>query len=64
MLLLQAFNTRNPWTISVLNCLAELHQKPDLKPILKVKIEVLCKHLNVELKVRNISMIIENCNNS
>lgn len=38
--------------MSVMNCLAELHQEPDLKLTLKFEVEVLCKALNIELKVR------------
>jgi len=45
------FKPRNPWTMSVMNCLAELHEEPDLKLTLKFEVEVLCKALNIELKV-------------
>lgn len=45
------FKPKNPWTMSVLNCLAELHQEPDLKLTLKFEIEVLLKSLNIEIKV-------------
>lgn len=37
--------------MSVLNCLAELHQEPDLKLTLKFEVEVLCKTLNINLQV-------------
>jgi len=37
--------------MSVMNCLGELHQEPDLKLTLKFEVEVLCKALNIELKV-------------
>ncbi|XP_050542433.1 CCR4-NOT transcription complex subunit 1-like [Daktulosphaira vitifoliae] len=46
----KVFKPRNPWTMSVMNCLAELHQEPDLKLTLKFEVEVLCKALNIELK--------------
>lgn len=38
--------------MSVLNCLAELHQEPGLKLTLKFEVEVLCKALNIDLKVK------------
>ncbi|XP_025202841.1 CCR4-NOT transcription complex subunit 1-like isoform X4 [Melanaphis sacchari] len=46
----KVFRPRNPWTMSVMNCLAELHEEPDLKLTLKFEVEVLCKALNIELK--------------
>ncbi|XP_055890770.1 CCR4-NOT transcription complex subunit 1-like isoform X2 [Biomphalaria glabrata] len=39
----------NPWTLSIMNVLAELHQEPDLKLNLKFEIEVLCKTLNIDI---------------
>ncbi|XKL59833.1 hypothetical protein PGB90_000849 [Kerria lacca] len=44
------FKPPNPWTISVMCILAEIHQEPDLKLNLKFEIEVLCKNLQIELK--------------
>lgn len=44
--------------MSVLNCLGELHQEPDLKLTLKFEVEVLCKALNIELKVKLIKLYI------
>lgn len=38
--------------------LAEIHQEPDLKLNLKFEIEVLCKNLQVDLKVRRILFFI------
>ncbi|XP_050435609.1 CCR4-NOT transcription complex subunit 1 isoform X4 [Adelges cooleyi] len=46
----KVFRPRNPWTMSVMNCLAELHQEPGLKLTLKFEVEVLCKALNIDLK--------------
>jgi len=43
------FKPRNPWTMAVMNLLAELHQEPDLKLNLKFEIEVLCKALDTEV---------------
>lgn len=34
-----------------MNCLAELHQEPDLKLTLKFEVEVLCKALNLSIDV-------------
>ncbi|BFZ13285.1 hypothetical protein BsWGS_16323 [Bradybaena similaris] len=39
----------NPWTLSIMNVLAELHQENDLKLNLKFEIEVLCKTLNIDI---------------
>lgn len=39
-----------PWTMGVLNVLAELHQEPDMKLNLKFEIEVLCKALSIEIR--------------
>ncbi|XP_059164399.1 CCR4-NOT transcription complex subunit 1-like isoform X2 [Physella acuta] len=39
----------NPWTLAIMNVLAELHQEPDLKLNLKFEIEVLCKTLNIDI---------------
>ena len=47
----QVFKPPNPWTIGIMNVLAELHQEPELKLNLKFEIEVLCKTLNLELAV-------------
>lgn len=46
--------------MSVMNCLAELHQEPDLKLTLKFEVEVLCKALNIELKVNYIIYLLFN----
>lgn len=43
------FKPPNPWTMAIMNVLAELHQEPDLKLNLKFEIEVLCKALNLEV---------------
>lgn len=51
MLYLQVFKPPNPWTVAIMNALAELHQEPDLKLNLKFEIEVLCKTLNINLGV-------------
>ncbi|XP_060561916.1 CCR4-NOT transcription complex subunit 1-like [Ruditapes philippinarum] len=45
----KVFKPPNPWTMGIMNVLAELHQEPDLKLNLKFEIEVLCKTLNIDL---------------
>lgn len=45
----KVFKPPNPWTIAIMNVLAELHQEPELKLNLKFEIEVLCKALNLEV---------------
>lgn len=43
------FRPPNPWTMALMNVLAELHQEPDLKLNLKFEIEVLCKNLSLDI---------------
>lgn len=45
----KVFKPPNPWTIAIMNVLAELHSESDLKLTLKFEIEVLCKHLDIEV---------------
>lgn len=45
----KVFKPPNPWTMAIMNLLAELHQEPDLKLNLKFEIEVLCKNLNIDV---------------
>ncbi|XP_076286498.1 CCR4-NOT transcription complex subunit 1 isoform X4 [Lasioglossum baleicum] len=45
----RVFRPPNPWTMAIMNVLAELHQEPDLKLNLKFEIEVLCKSLNITI---------------
>lgn len=45
----KVFKPPNPWTMAIMNVLAELHQEPELKLNLKFEIEVLCKTLNIEI---------------
>ncbi|XP_066592088.1 CCR4-NOT transcription complex subunit 1 isoform X2 [Prorops nasuta] len=45
----RVFSPPNPWTMAIMNVLAELHQEPDLKLNLKFEIEVLCKNLNIDV---------------
>lgn len=37
--------------MSILNCLAEIHQVHDLKLTLKFEVEVLCKTLEIDIHV-------------
>lgn len=45
----KVFKPPNPWTMAIMNVLAELHQEPDLKLNLKFEIEVLCKNLDIDV---------------
>jgi len=45
----RVFKPPCPWTMGLMNLLAELHSEPDLKLNLKFEIEVLCKTLNLEI---------------
>ncbi len=45
----KVFKPPNPWTMAIMNVLAELHQEPELKLNLKFEIEVLCKNLNIDV---------------
>lgn len=45
----KVFRPPNPWTMAIMNVLAELHQEQDLKLNLKFEIEVLCKNLEIEV---------------
>ncbi|XP_023027069.1 CCR4-NOT transcription complex subunit 1 isoform X2 [Leptinotarsa decemlineata] len=45
----KVFKPPNPWTIALMNVLAELHSEADLKLTLKFEIEVLCKHLEIDV---------------
>ncbi|KAG6432328.1 hypothetical protein SASPL_103904 [Salvia splendens] len=45
-----AFQPPNPWTMAILGLLAEIYAMPNLKMNLKFEIEVLFKHLSVDLK--------------
>lgn len=43
-----------------MNCLAELHQEPELKLTLKFEVEVLCKALNIDIQVISILIFQHN----
>ena len=45
----KVFKPPCPWTMGLMNLLAELHSEPELKLNLKFEIEVLCKHLSLEI---------------
>lgn len=45
----KVFKPPNPWTMGIMNVLAELHQEHELKLNLKFEVEVLCKSLNLEI---------------
>lgn len=44
------FSPPNPWTMAVLRVLSELYHYADLKLNLKFEIEVLCKHIKLDVK--------------
>ncbi|XP_074055147.1 CCR4-NOT transcription complex subunit 1 isoform X9 [Macrotis lagotis] len=46
---IKVFRPPNPWTMAIMNVLAELHQEHDLKLNLKFEIEVLCKNLALDI---------------
>lgn len=50
--ILQIFTPDCAWIRAMIKILAELHCEPDLKLNLKFEIEVLCKELQVDLRVR------------
>ncbi|KAL4601485.1 CCR4-NOT transcription complex subunit 1-like, partial [Arapaima gigas] len=43
------FRPPNPWTMAIMNLLAELHQEHNMKLNLKFEIEVLCKKLSLNI---------------
>lgn len=45
----KVFKPPNPWTMGIMNVLAELHQEQNLKLNLKFEIEVLCKTLSIDI---------------
>ncbi|EPS67619.1 hypothetical protein M569_07155, partial [Genlisea aurea] len=45
-----AYRPPNPWTMAVLGLLAEIYAMPNVKMNIKFEIEVLSKHLGVDLK--------------
>ena len=46
---MQVFCVPSPWTMAIMNVLAELHQEQELKLNLKFEIEVLCKTLGLDV---------------
>lgn len=55
----KVFKPPNPWTIAIMNVLAEMHQEPDLKLNLKFEIEVLCKTLDIDISQLKPSNILK-----
>jgi len=54
----RVFRPPNPWTMAIMNVLAELHQEPDLKLNLKFEIEVLCKNLSIDVGVSALRSVL------
>ncbi|KAK8742070.1 hypothetical protein OTU49_002091, partial [Cherax quadricarinatus] len=46
----RVFKPPNPWTMAIMNVLAELHKEPEMKLHLKFEIEVLCNKLEINLE--------------
>lgn len=46
----RVFKPPNPWTMGIMNVLAELHKEPDMKLHLKFEIEVLCNRLEINIE--------------
>jgi len=51
---MQVFRPPNPWSMALMNVLAELHREPDMKLNLKFEIEVLCKNLGLDINVNSL----------
>ena len=51
----KVFKSPNPWTLAIMNVLAELHAEPGLKLNLKFEVEVLCKTLSIDITVSDFS---------
>ena len=56
----RVFKPPNPWTLSIMNVLAELHQEQDMKLHLKFEIEVLCNKLEITLDDLKATGILKN----
>ncbi len=54
----KVFKPPNPWTLAIMNVLAELHQEPGLKLNLKFEIEVLCKTLNLDIAAVSVKIVV------
>ncbi len=55
----KVFRPPCPWTMGIMNLLAELHQEHDLKLNLKFEIEVLCKNLGIELSQLRVGTLLK-----
>lgn len=56
----RAFVPENPWLMAILRLLSELYSFADLKLNLKFEIEVVCKHLSVDLSLLEPSNLLKN----
>jgi hypothetical protein len=57
----KVFRPPNPWTVAIMNVLAELHREPEMKLNLKFEIEVLCKNLLIDINVSCEALYFEIC---
>ena len=46
----RVFRPPNPWVMALLNTLREVYDVPDIKLSIKFEVELLCKHLNIDVK--------------
>ncbi|KAK7066940.1 CCR4-NOT transcription complex subunit 1 [Halocaridina rubra] len=53
----RVFKPPNPWTVAIMNVLAELHKEQEMKLHLKFEIEVLCNKLEINLDVSRRSVL-------
>lgn len=61
----RVFKPPNPWTIAIMNALAELHREQDMKLHLKFEIEVLCNELELNVKASNyLKLNVRQCYNT
>lgn len=61
----RVFKPPNPWTIAIMNALAELHREQDMKLHLKFEIEVLCNELELNVKASNyLKLNLRQCYNT
>eukprot|EP00762_Andalucia_godoyi_P000513 ANDGO_05250.mRNA.1 General negative regulator of transcription subunit 1 len=54
----RVFKPHNPFTMGLLSILAEIYRLPDLKLTLRFEVEVLCKHLDVNLAAIPVKSIL------
>ena len=48
----EVFKPPNPWTMSIMSILCEIHKDPSLKLNLKFEVEMLGKLLSIDIQVK------------